>query len=116
MIVIYKGEEISINEDLLQEIKVEHNLMDIIKVRYEIKKLFEAEKTGMLLDMEQEVMVTLRTYEKTLQLLWGFPEDESYYTRQFELLRCLCPLTDNRERAGTGSFIINSDCPYHGLL
>lgn len=51
--------------------------------------------------------------EFELQELWGFPMDIKYH-KFWERPRCKCCKMDNEERAGTGYYIINENCPLHG--
>ena len=115
MTVIYKGHEIPINDKLLVEQKATENLYNIIQIRYFIHNLFEAEKGGEFVGSESEIMEKLTELEYDLQDCWNFPKDKWWHLRQFRLSRCLCGYTDNKERAGVGSFIINGSCPYHGV-
>lgn len=54
--------------------------------------------------------------EYHLQQLWGFKKDSKYHVHQFEIKTCQCPWIDNLERAGTGLFIYNTECPIHNKL
>ena len=48
-----------------------------------------------------------------LQKLWKFKED-SLYHRFWELPKCECPKSDNRDVYGTGHRYINPNCKLHG--
>lgn len=48
-----------------------------------------------------------------LQEAWGFTISRDYHS--FWLMpKCSCPILDNKERLGTGNFIIDKDCLIHG--
>lgn len=113
MYVIYNGEEISINEDLLRERDVGPNLMKIIETRFKIERILgEAQYNSS--ECSVDTINRLKELEYTLQDLWGFPRDSSYHLNQFRLRFCSCPLDDNRDRVGTGSWVLDKGCPYHG--
>lgn len=54
--------------------------------------------------------------EYTLQSLWDFPLDKKFHRYWFEVDGCECPKMDNRYRIGSGYFIYNMQCPYHGAM
>ena len=48
-----------------------------------------------------------------LQKLWKFKVDSAYH-RFWELPKCQCPASDNRDTYGTGHRYINPNCKIHG--
>jgi hypothetical protein len=117
--IIYKGYNISINEKLLEKQNVWHNLKGICKTRVSIQNLMkiayltieEKKDTGWT---PKEILKEIEELEYDLQYFWGFPQDRCFHSYQWGLPSCKCPVMDNRERIGTGTWIINRNCPYHG--
>ena len=52
--------------------------------------------------------------EYLLQTLWGFSKDAAYH-RFWDAEGCTCPKLDNDDAYPTGYYIINQDCPLHGV-
>jgi len=71
-------------------------------------------RPDMFFDDKEKVLEVLQGVEYSLQWLWNFPMDKNWHLTQFRLPECLCPYLDNKERAGTGYWVINKKCPYHG--
>ena len=51
-----------------------------------------------------------------MQSLWRFPLSSKHHIHQFYIEKCLCPKIDNWDRIGSGYFIYNKGCPYHGAM
>jgi len=68
------------------------------------------------IDVEKlhEMAKEINDIDFALQDAWGFSKDIKYHTWWYRLPKCKCPKMDNRERVGTDSRIISSDCPLHG--
>jgi len=56
----------------------------------------------------------MQRLEFKLQQYWKFKPDARKHYLWLYLPKCSCPKSDNRERIGTGSFIIDQECPLHG--
>jgi len=63
-----------------------------------------------------QVLELVKCVEYTMQSLWRFPLSSKHHMNQFYIEGCLCPKMDNKERFGSGYFIYNIGCPYHGAM
>lgn len=63
-----------------------------------------------------QVLEVVKCMEYTLQSLWRFPLSSKHHMNQFYIEKCVCPKLDNKERFGSGYFIYNIQCPYHGAM
>lgn len=61
-----------------------------------------------------QVLEVVKCMEYTMQSLWRFPLSSKHHIHQFYLEGCTCGTMDNRERAGSGYFVYNEQCPFHG--
>jgi hypothetical protein len=52
-------------------------------------------------------------FEKTLQELWKFPNEDAFI-RFWRYPYCTCPKLDNDDAYPTGFYTTNGDCPIHG--
>ena len=102
---------IRLNRNLLKkkniDAETEQKILNVHAILYETKQ--NPEKYN-------NVLARVRVLEYSLQDLWGFPQDSSRHTHQFEIKGCSCPWMDNLERAGYGEFIYNQECPIHKEL
>ena len=103
--------DIHLNKQLLKKQNIneetEKQLLATHEALYELKQ--NPENYDNVLELVTEL-------EYHLQGLWGFPKDSKFHTHQFEVKTCICPWMDNLERAGTGLFIYNTECPIHSKL
>lgn len=63
-----------------------------------------------------QVLEVVKCMEYTLQSLWRFPLSSNHHMNQFYIDGCLCPKRDNKERFGSGYFVYNTECPFHGAM
>jgi len=63
-----------------------------------------------------QVLEVVKCMEYTMQSLWRFPLSSKHHIHQFEVEGCLCPVMDNKERTGSGYFVYNKECPFHGAM
>lgn len=117
MEIKYKDYTINVNEDLLDYNQCWHNLPGILETRIKIQDLFHLAE--LMVDHQEEwcpskILERLTELEYQLQDYWNFPQNKDFHTYQWDLPQCKCPSTDNKERAGMGSWIVSVDCPYHG--
>ena len=63
-----------------------------------------------------QVLELVKCMEYTMQSLWRFPLSSKHHMNQFYIEGCTCGTMDNRERAGSGYFVYNKGCPYHGEM
>ena len=103
--------DVRLNRQLLKKQNIddatERELLLTHKELYEIKQNPEKYKN---------VLELVTDLEYRLQELWRFPKDSKFHTHQFEIKTCKCPWMDNLERAGSGMFIYNQQCPIHNYL
>lgn len=64
--------------------------------------------------LAKELLTPIEQMEYLLQDAWGFPRDKNYH-KFWYIFGCLCPILDNEERYPTGVYIINGECPLHGV-
>lgn len=62
-----------------------------------------------------QVLELVDCVEYTLQSLWRFPLSSNHHMHQFYIDGCLCPKMDNKDRAGSGYFVFNKECTFHGV-
>ena len=62
-----------------------------------------------------QVLETVKCMEYTMQSLWRFPLSSKHHIHQFYIDGCLCSKLDNKDRSGSGYFVYNMQCPYHGV-
>lgn len=72
-------------------------------------------RPSMHVESPKKVVEVVRSFEYTLQMLWGFPLDPNYHTYWYELKYCTCPVLDNRENFGLPYKVTNEHCPYHSI-
>jgi len=103
--------DVRLNRQLLKKQNIdsetEKQLLETHKKLYEIKQNPEE---------YSDVLELVTDLEYSLQELWGFKKDKKYHIHQFEIKTCTCPWMDNLERAGSGMFIYNQQCPIHNKL
>lgn len=103
--------DVCLNKHLLKKQNIdketEEELLATHEALYEIKQ--NPENYDNVFELVQDL-------EYRLQELWGFPKDSKYHIHQFEIKTCACPWIDNLERAGSGMFIYNAECPIHNKL
>ncbi len=63
-----------------------------------------------------QVLEVVKCMEYTMQSLWRFPLSSKHHIHQFYIDGCLCSKLDNKDRIGTGYFVYNMQCPYHGAM
>lgn len=63
----------------------------------------------------QQAVELVQALEYTLQLFWKFPVDRAFHNYWVDTKGCTCPKVDNKERAGSGYFIVSENCPYHSI-
>lgn len=63
-----------------------------------------------------QVLEVVKCMEYTMQSLWRFPLSSKHHMNQFYIEGCLCPIMDNKDRTGSGCFVYNEKCPYHGAM
>lgn len=120
MKLTYRGKTYFINEDLLKRQKVsDDNIQKILKHYYQIDMLFEeCETMDVYIPDDVEYLKNrakeLEQIEFSLQEAWNFTQDRDFHSYWWRIPHCTCPEMDNRERVGTGMFIIDGDCPIHG--
>lgn len=102
-------------ELLIRQGVTEEQRRNIIKIHKKLKKLKESIKTKPTKNEVKDILNMLRELEYQLQDNWNFPKNEDYHYHWLELPFCSCPKMDNRERIGTGYYIYNTRCPYHGF-
>src|SRR5690606_37006608 len=95
--------KIGLTEETVTAIKEIHKRMDWILTR-----------PSMHVESPKKAVEIVKSFEYTLQMLWGFPLDLSFHTYWYQLKGCTCPVSDNRENFGLPYNITNMDCPYHG--
>ena len=104
-----------INEELFKKQKL--NKIDLCKLKHHyiiLHSLFEkAENTD---SVEELIAISeqVKHTEYMLQEIWKFKLDKNLHRYWFMIPKCDCPKIDNRERLGTGHFIISDNCPIHG--
>ena len=119
MEIIYQGQSLVINENLLTEMNAWERIGDIIKIRLAINSLMLDAKSsyedGTLTKEKGHVIASaLERMEFRFQKAWGFPQDKAYHIYQSCLHECTCPQSDNGERHGTDARWVSGDCLYHG--
>ncbi len=102
-------------ELLIRQGVTEEQEKNILKIHKKLEKL----KKNIMYSPEKkeakDILNTLRELEYKLQENWNFPKDDNYHYHWLDLPFCSCPKMDNRERIGTGFYIYNTKCPYHGF-
>jgi hypothetical protein len=63
-----------------------------------------------------QVLEVVKCMEYTMQSLWRFPLSSKHHIHQFYIEKCTCPKLDNRDRIGSGYFVYNKGCTYHGAM
>lgn len=62
-----------------------------------------------------QVLELVKCMEYTMQSLWRFPLSDKHHMHQFYIEGCLCSKLDNQDRSGSGYFVYNMECKYHGV-
>lgn len=98
---------------LMKERKLSQEAQEALKKAYKslqgvIEDPQEVVKSG------REAVEYVRALEGSIQLLWGFPFDPSFWYYEFMIEGCTCPFTDNYDRRKTSERIYRRDCPFHG--
>ena len=119
MEIIYQGQSLVINENLLTEMNAWERIGDIMEARIAINGLMLEAKSyvdsnTLTKEIGHVIARSVERMEYKLQEVWGFPQDASYHTYQNQLPHCTCPTMDNGERHGTTARWVSGDCLYHG--
>lgn len=106
--------EIKLNDNLLFDQGVKPKAEGAIKAIHKVLQdvLNDPESYG----NPSNVVSLIEHLEYTLQSLWNFTLDNKFHSYWFEVDGCLCPKVDNKERAGSGYFVYNMECPFHSAL
>lgn len=85
-------------------------IKDAFKHKHElILEMLKIPTQDRLIELAEEI----HCIDYIIQDLYGFPMDFNYH-RFWEVPQCSCPLLDNQDRWGTGSYIMAKDCKIHG--
>jgi hypothetical protein len=108
----------SLNGSLARRQKVTDEQLEALKLSHQLRwMLFEAARDDSVKSQPLKLKLLAAMFEALefeQQELWNFPRDAKFH-RWFEFPGCICPKMDNAERVGSGSGIINCDCPIHGF-
>lgn len=99
-----------INKKIVEKINIDNVALDKIKLLHSI-----AENIINFPELWDNPLLKLGMIEYELQLAWGLPLDESYHYYSFKLKDCICPKEDNMLMLGSGMFLVDVDCKYHGI-
>lgn len=102
---------VHLNEQLLQTMNVKPDCVARIRELHE--SLNELIENPLHHGTHDEVVDAIEGHEYALQALWNFKICSDYHQWWFKVKGCECPKLDNQDRVGTGSRVINQDCPYH---
>jgi len=93
----------NVDEKTLGHIRETHKMRGAL-----CKKMEQTDNVSELVELAKQIT----NLEYVQQQLWGFPEDCSYH-RWFDVPKCTCPKSDNREAMGSPQQIISHFCPIH---
>jgi len=100
-------------------IKNDLGIKDLKKIRrIHIKRLrlFDEIESESDVTKLHELANDLEKIEYELQKAWKLNLDSNFHSWWFRAPKCTCPKLDNKERIGTGLFIIDRKCLLHGEL
>ena len=75
--------------------------------------IFEASRKVVSPEMQRELFSDWLDVERTLQMLWGFDEEDRFI-KFWTFPACSCPSMDNEDAFPTGYYYVNGDCIIHG--
>lgn len=107
--------EIKLNKELLDSQDCWDDLESIkdchrqkLEIYNEIEKEEDPEK---LHDLSENI----RNIEFELQELWGFEKNANFH-KFWDTEKCKCPSMDNDDAYPHGRYIVNHNCPLHGII
>lgn len=106
--------EIKLNSNLLMKQGVPLAAEDALVVLHTLLDEIKTNPDGYGTPLQ--VLELVKCMEYTMQSLWRFPLSSKHHIHQFYIEKCLCPKIDNWDRIGSGYFIYNKGCPYHGAM
>ena len=117
LVVTYKDKAMMLNPRLLEQQGIEdmESINKLKDTHVERFKIFEAmENTDDSKEL-QELAIQFEKLEFKQQKLWGF-EPNSDFHRWWEVPKCTCPKSDNRDAYGTPYRYYVGKCPVHTSL
>ena len=105
---------IKLNEKLLLDQGVPQSAEDALVVLHSLLDAIKSnpDEYGSPL----QVLEVVKCMEYTMQSLWRFPLSSEHHIHQFYIEGCLCSKLDNKDRSGSGYFVYNMECKYHGAM
>ena len=115
-----KYDDNGFNRELLKIQKVtEDQYNDLLHLHKSVNKLLDVEEeliksNSLKKETAKCVKELLTNIEFEMQDRWNFKQDINYHIHWLKLRGCSCPKTDNKERVGSGYYVTDSKCIYHG--
>ena len=115
-----KYDDNGFNRELLKIQKVtEDQCNDLLHLHKSVNKLLDVEEeliksNSLKKETAKYIKELLTNIEFEMQDRWNFKQDINYHIHWLKLRGCSCPKMDNKERVGTGYYVIDSKCIYHG--
>lgn len=108
------GFKINLNQNLIDKQNITPAQVERIKaVHFEKFLVFEEMKRTTDPVKLKKMARKVKKIEFELQRLWGFDLNPLMHD-WFLVPKCKCPKSDNRERRGMNTQLIDSGCPIHG--
>lgn len=113
--VFYNNEPMyTLNKRLIDQQNAWGNLSKIIELHeFKIAIFYLIHETNDIILMKSLVK-DLTEIEFELQALWGFEKNANYHMF-WQYPKCHCPKLDNNDNYPHGYYIINKECPLHGV-
>lgn len=106
----------TINPTLIKRQNIDSDGLKLIKelhkIKYSVLKQMEETDDSVKL---KELGKSITDIEFKLQKAWGFKEDINYH-RFWDVPKCECPKMDNEDSYPSGHYVINQNCPVHGVF